>query len=154
MNRTIPLSYPIIFAIYTLSLVPIPRAGEPATFNPISHLVYCSDRPSCIHEIGHRVDEEMGWISQTPNFKAAVRIYLVVELAKPNRGALPVFVLDSALSVPNSDSNTMMELYANILEWCDGQPEKLPKILRPFYDDGLVEKYVSDLSVSHYYWLR
>lgn len=116
------------------------------SFNTITGLISCEDEASCIHEIGHKLDRDSDWQSQTPEFSAAVKTFILVELSKtpPDPMAqniiLKTGIFDDKVSYPTSP---LKEVYAYLFEWAGGEVENMPAVFRPFYDWVLAEKYIA-----------
>lgn len=150
----------------TFLVLPIPNIGDSGDFNSISGLWWCSDKPSCLHEIGHRLDWEVDWNSSNPEFKKIVSSYLTTELkGNPSPMAKNIMTFLVAEANQKGASGTALEimtyngiyafnpirftsaeLYASIFEWNGGKAENMPEVFRKFYDfqraDELIEKYV------------
>lgn len=116
-------------------LAPIPPSSQHAgAYNYTSHLMYCRTELACLHEIGHRLDQEAGYISQSPEFYKALQMYLYTEMRKPQLTEMPVDIMQ--LTYQGKDRNTPIkqEIYAYLFAWACGKAERLPEGLRSFYD--------------------
>lgn len=98
-----------------ITFIPIPLPWKDGVYNKVSGLYWCSYESVCIHEIGHKLDDEGGWISHSEEF------YLTVKSLSPNveKGFL---------------NRNMEEIYARIYEHAGGRPENMPEIFHQFYD--------------------
>jgi len=115
-------------------------------YNETLSIVRCKDEFWCWHEIGHLIDDEMGWISMSPDFGKATLTYAIYkikyeELDDISRSILStqgVFVYSSSYKAFGweSGSSPQQEVYANIYANVKGDINKIPEILRPFYDTG------------------
>lgn len=81
----------------------------------------------CRHEIGHKMDDDMGWPSLTDEFAIATQAHVIVQTR-------PLEVPDDVAFVislyPDRDPR---EIYAAIYASVDGHIERLPAALQPFY---------------------
>jgi hypothetical protein len=115
-------------------------------YNEPLGLIRCGDEFSCWHEVGHLVDDDMEWISKTPEFGKATLTYVVYkikyeELDDISRSILAtqgIFIYSSSYKAFGweAGSSPQQEVYANIYANVKGDISKLPEILRPFYDTG------------------
>ncbi len=110
------------FIVLALIFLPIPLRGETGLYNIYSGLIYCQPS-SCVHEVGHKMDDLGGWVSGSDEFKKVVS--------------------DMGLDLWNEK-----ETYAEIFELADGKEENMPEQLREFYDwelaEKLLEKYTDE----------
>lgn len=83
----------------------------------------------CRHEIGHKMDDDLGHPSQSPEFMIAVKAYTIVEL---NSGQVPS---DMAMLIHFYPDQTPVELYAAIYARADGDIWLIPESLRMFYSN-------------------
>lgn len=95
---------------YVSAPLPRPHALGYYTWNGT---IWCTTRAACIHEIGHKLDDEAGWISGQSAFVAAVREYTQAQIDTPGQAR---------------------ELYADFYAFTDGDPARMPVMFRPFYD--------------------
>jgi len=91
---------------------------------------WCTSHSSCVHEIGHYLDDMGGMVSQSEDFIEATK-----ELVE-------VFPGEES----NPYTNKTMELYAHIYEIADGNPLRLPSSLSQFYDWDLGKIYIDKLT--------
>lgn len=136
--KTMRLIIPVLVLAF-LSL-PIPPPGYQGGYNPISGLYSCSTRVSCIHEIGHKVDQESGWISHSKEFGFAVQVYVQVEYGltaiepgHPSSLARDLIVFPGVYTWNGYLSDTQTEIYAYILQKADGKEQGVPAAFRRFY---------------------
>jgi hypothetical protein len=95
-------------------------------YDPNFGLWWAVNEDICIHEIGHRLDQEGGWISDTNAWFWGVKNYKVSQL-----GIRSTFN-DWLFTYPFE----LKELYADILQYCHGHAECVPDELKQFYDFG------------------
>lgn len=116
----------------SLFLLPFPVRGEHGAYNSWSRLAWCDRQSACLHEIGHALDQQAGWASQTPEFAEAVQMYVIygIQAQEP----LPVYILAMTYTAPDRQEPTKAELYANLYAISEGDPAKLPASLRPFFN--------------------
>ncbi len=129
----------IAAALLTLSVLPISPYGNKGFYNFASNTLYCNDTYSCRHEIGHRMDDDLGHPSRSGDFAHAIQLYLYVELHKeivPDF-AMGILVYPPMMSHWNKRfpvlTSGQEELYADMYAWVDGEIEELPEIFREFY---------------------
>ena len=113
---------------------------------PIVRVVLCDSQSTCIHENGHKIDEEHNWISTTKEWKVAVDNYrhnLIYNEPPWEEFDLRFF------SFPGIGSDRIKcdwfqscfiggwggysELYADVWKWNSGKIENVPIELREFY---------------------
>lgn len=140
----------IMFAL----LAPVPTAQQHGTYNTVSHLAYCDDHNVCLHEIGHALDQQAGWISQSPEFQRALQMYLYVEMRKPKLTAMPAYILELTYRSGEGMDSVKMEIYAYLFQWSAGNPERMPEVMRSFYDWQTAQRLIHLLLPDQkIYWL-
>lgn len=117
----------IVLCLVSMTLVPLPMQGQNGTYNIISRVYWCADRAGCVHEIGHKLDQESGWPSRSQDFSDTVKTFILVESKQDQ----PSPLLYKMFSEPDF---SMIEMYARIFEWSDGKQENIPVVFRKFYD--------------------
>lgn len=111
--------------------------------NTMSFYVYdlgitnCTNEYSCLHESGHKLDDELGNISRSEAFANAVRLYILVH---DDELALKIVMFDGLINYSEQYysgterfSSPIQELYAEIYVWHDGNISKIPKEFQKFY---------------------
>lgn len=83
----------------------------------------------CRHEIGHKMDGDLGMPSLSTEFAIAFQSYVLVET---RLGHMPSDLAMTMVLYPERDSR---ELYATIYAKVEGDVSKLPESLRVFYSD-------------------
>lgn len=115
-----------LFICIFLLISPLPVPGMDGAYNKVSGFFWCKNQHACIHEIGHKLDDEDGWISHSDEFESAVELYAGYDI---ERGIL---------------NKNIEEIYARLFEHSGGVSENMPELLRPFYDwdraQELIEK--------------
>lgn len=141
MKRTWIIAVVIVIVLVT----PIVPAGSLGAYNSVSGLLVCSGTSNCMHEIGHKLDDEAGWISSSHEFKMAVQMYLYTSLRVESPNILSFRILDT---FGNRDIfySQGAETYALIFQEADGKQYNMPEIFRRFYNWNraveLIRKYV------------
>ena len=122
-----------------LAFLPIPMIGWTGAYNAWSGLIYCSDKNSCLHEIGHKLDHSNKWVSSSADFDVTVHQFIITEIKGDNPGYDVILLANYPFDL------NAAELYADIFLLYDGDEIKMPPELRQFYDwelaRTLVEKY-------------
>ncbi len=132
-------------------------------YNSITNTIYCTDRESCIHEIGHKVDDENGWISETFEWKYAVDWYRVKIYYYPEErdefSNQIMFFPGTGWSEKKTTNpfiksywtggwGGLTELYAEILTWADGKPQNMPEMFREFYDWNRINELMTQYNLE------
>lgn len=98
-------------------------------YNTWTNEITCTDH--CLHEIGHKLDDLSGWVSRTPEWRNAVPekdLLIFTELTPIGRFFIP------------TKNVQYTEMYAIYLERYNANFEIMPKQLRPFYDQDLLNQ--------------
>ena len=121
--------------------------GIDGYYSPDKGLIVCFNPGTCLHEIGHKVDDEKIWgigtyFSETKKWENTVDCY-IENLYMPNRYLKEIdhFILN----FPGINNNPYdkswgfpwgghLELYAEILRYSCSNPINMPGVLREFYD--------------------
>lgn len=98
--------------------VPIPRPGDNG-FYTWNGTIWCTTRPTCIHEVGHALDDRAGWISNSPAFIAAMERYTTMRTRFANGEPDPV---------------ALKELYAYLYQGAKGEKRNMPIPFQKFYN--------------------
>lgn len=81
----------------------------------------------CRHEIGHKMDDDLGMPSLSKEFAIAIRAHVLVETR-------PMEVPDDvAILIKLYPDRDPREIYAAIYSLVDGDVERLPAFIQPFY---------------------
>lgn len=131
----------LLLVILTLwFLLPIPLPGQAGIYNPVSGLLWCSSHDTCLHEVGHELDDEGGWVSHTEAFSQAVYLFVGSELIAHDVNSKSYNMAHAILKTPGVITwrgrwlDSQSEIYAIIFVYSDGKAENLPPVFRPFYD--------------------
>lgn len=130
------------------AVIPMPIPGKEGTYNKISGLIWCENERACVHEIGHKLDDEAGWISHSKEFSLTVSAFVWLELSEkdtPHPYVYKIMIFPGVFrNTPSFFTDDNAELYASLFEWSRGVSENMPELLRPFYDweraQELIEK--------------
>jgi hypothetical protein len=82
----------------------------------------------CRHEIGHKMDDDLGMPSLSEEFAIATQAHVIYKMTM-------LEVDDMAIFIQVYPDQTPRELYAAIYARVDGDITKLPKSLQRFYSD-------------------
>ncbi len=136
-------------------LVPLPVNNQDGAYNLTSRLAWCRTRPACLHEIGHALDQQAGWVSQSPEFYKALQMYLFSEIYMQGVTELPAGILEITYRGNGSSGPIKRELYAYLFQISEGNPERMPESLRGYFDWKAAETYLSRLSNTQtIYWMN
>lgn len=98
--------------------VPIPRPHMLGYYT-WNGTIWCTDHESCLHEVGHMLDDKAGWISASPEYLAVLEAYTPLDVRMPDG---------------QPDRTALMEFYAQAFEFTGGMPDRMPVQFRDFYD--------------------
>lgn len=115
-----------LLCVLAMALTPLPLTGQDGAYNTFSGLYWCANPVACLHEQGHKLDQQLGWPSQSEAFGDAVKVFILAESNKPS----PSLYLYKLFAMPEW---TKSEIYANLFAWSGGDREKMPEIFREFY---------------------
>ena len=106
---------------------------------PPTRTIICSDHSVCLHEIGHALDHRMGWVSKYQEWREAVIMYVGVHAVsglQPCDMGLQIILYpyQSYKESVFTRDLPLTELYANIYQWAEGDPDLVPEQFRAFYD--------------------
>ena len=146
----------VLFVLVLIAVcAPIPTAHQYGTYNTVSHLAWCKTYDYCLHEIGHALDQQAGWISQSAEFYRALQMYLYIELRQPQLDALPANILELTYRGGDGTYSIKLEIYAYLFQWAQGKPEYIPEALRGFYDWDDARRMISNINdTQHIYWMQ
>jgi len=131
--------------------------GVSGYYSPLKNLIVCFKPGDCIHEIGHKVDDEKMWgaptyFTETRKWKKAVDYY-IAEIYMPTTNSEGIE--NSIFNFPGINDNPYdeswgfawggyTELYAEILQYSCSNPENMPEIFRKFYNWKKIDKLEKD----------
>lgn len=144
---TLILIAPLLLWIF----LPIPLPSQGGVYNPVTGLIWCGSHDTCVHEVGHKLDDNSGWISHSPEFSEAVYLFVGSELIAHDTDSQSYKLANTILRLPGVISwrgrwlDSQSEIYATIFMYSGGARENMPEIFRPFYDwddaDRLLRKH-------------
>lgn len=137
----------VLLVVIVFLTIPLPSADVDGLYNPISRLIWCRTGSACLHEIGHRLDQEAGWASHSDEFGEAVKTYLLVEWSgnDPSELAKAIVNLPGVFGWGGYFGDRPAEMYATIFEFSDGCREAMPEIFRDFFDWERAEMLVRNM---------
>ena len=127
-------------------LLPVPMPGQGGGYNPNTEILWCNWHGACVHEVAHKLDDDGGWISHTPEFGEAVYVFTASELIAHDTESQRYKLAHKIMRMPGVISwagrwlDSQAEIYATIFQAADGKEENMPEIFRPFYDWDATEK--------------
>lgn len=132
------------------AVFPIPRPGYLGWYSPASRMIWCSDHSSCMHEVGHKLDDQAGWVSSSQAYIYQVEIYMIVSTSSAQDGSInpdksePFQVFALFYDRSNPDREKLKELYATMFEKADGREENMPPAFRQFYNWPLATRWIQE----------
>jgi len=152
MKKALPI---LVLAIIVLSLLPVPQDNQDGAYNLISQIAWCRTRTACLHEIGHALDQQAGWVSASPEFYKALQMYLYVEIYQQGITELPAGILEITYRGDGGSNPIKLEIYAYLFQQAQGNSANMPESLRKFYDWDAAERYLSELNQEQFvYWMN
>lgn len=139
----------ITLELWFLSTLPLPQKGLLGRYSHTTGWIWCTTRSSCIHEVGHKLDQRAGWISHSDDYIYAIEIYMLVQTGNSPDGSWdpelnePMHVFSAFFNRSTPNYVNLEELYASMLAEAGGKPDNMPPIFRPFYDWNAADRYVS-----------
>jgi len=104
----------------------------------------CNYFYGCRHEIGHKMDQDLGFPSESPEFGHALQMYMLVELKREAPSDLSVFLImypGVFAAYPGQGGGSLQnELYATVYTEANGDISLIPESLQPFYSKD--QKYL------------
>ena len=145
----------LIVVCLVLFLLPFPVNGQDGAYNLTSRLAWCRTRPACLHEVGHALDQQAGWVSQSDVFYKALQMYLYAEIYTRGITELPAGILEITYRGNGTSGPIKRELYAYLFQYAEGKAERMPESLRGFFDWDAADTYLNKLnSTQTLYWLN
>jgi hypothetical protein len=138
----------ILFISLIILVSPFRKDGG---YNTFSKLVYCQQKWSCIHEIGHALDDKHGWISQSKEFSEALEVYILAGSIIGDE--LSIRILQATYTAPDGYQNTKMEIYAFLYQYSNGDSKNLPEIFRKFFDWNEGRNYLNQIEEKRILYL-
>ena len=145
------------FAVSVLISLAVTIAGllwamswlNPGMYNAQFEIIKCDNREACLHEVGHKTDHHLGWVSRTEKFHHDIDVYRLGIWEYPqfrDEMSLKFNTFPGLGSIYIKSYNPLestywsqgwggySELYASIVSWYDGKKERCPAALRDYYD--------------------
>ena len=144
-----------LLLIFATFLLPLPENNQDGAYNLTSRLAWCRTQAACIHEIGHALDQQAGWVSQSPEFYKALQMFLYVEIYQKGVTELPAGILEITYRGNGTSGPIKRELYAYLFQVAEGDPERMPASLRGFFDWDAAKEYLTMLNNDQtIYWMK
>lgn len=136
---------------------------NPGFYDGVNDRIFCTNRKSCLHEIGHKLDAHSGYISKTEEYRHSVDVYRAIVwnysqyrdefslniYEYPGLGSMVWQSNNPAdISFWNGGWGGYGEFYAEVIVWSDGKPEKCSVFLRDFYDWEFIRLEMEKLGYS------
>jgi len=132
-------------------------------YTPSLSFIYCTSDWGCRHELGHKIDHDMGDVSKSDEYGKAVSLYLFYQLKYDDPNKFTSLIMRQTGMFYYSDSykqfgieagsSPQQELYATMYAEVKGDISKLPEIFRSFYsNDVKYEKMYDYLVVNQIYF--
>lgn len=145
-----------IVPVLLVVLLPIPPKGG-SVYNKMSGSLYCVSDGGCRHEIGHKMDDDLGQPSHLAEFGNAVMIHLLYA-AKFGADDAARLILTQPGMLAYSDTFTIWgarrftspqsELYANLYELSNGDVSVLPGVFQQFFSKDTEYTQLHDCLMS------
>ena len=151
MKKWMKIVLLIVFMIVVmLGCTPAPQQPTPQSvddlpgdvagyYRPSTGAIVCFDKAVCLHEIGHKVDHEIGWYSDSEEWEDKATYWkdnLFVSTGNPDHPIDRIRYFPGLWDNPSAEGGWggYRELYADILSKSQGLPEGMPEIFRDCYD--------------------
>lgn len=144
------MNKPLLFVfVAVVILIPFPPQTVGGIYFPPTREILCRYESVCLHEIGHAIDHQSGWVSRTQAWKDALIIYIAVQTSlPPTTDTMRMNIITYAYNGYDPQRwfgvNPMVEIYAEIFMWAQGNKENVPPSLQGFYDWELAEKLIEE----------
>jgi hypothetical protein len=150
----------LIFVLYIQFLA----TKDVGHYNYITGEIVCHSRETCLHEVAHKLDHSQGWISKTNKYQHSIDVYRAMIWFYPdtrNEKALIIYNYPGLGSNYWQDTNPIhttfwmggwggyTELFADIVLWSDGNPDKCIPELRDWYDWNFINSEMEKLEVEN-----
>lgn len=145
LSMRLPYKLMALVALVALaySALPFPRPGDSGYYTWAGY-IWCTDHASCVHEVGHMLDDRAGWVSQSAAFRNEIATYFMVSFM-PSPEAPAEFNVFTQLANPNAlSSSELKEFYANLLEDADGDPAEMAPGFRSYYNWSLAARLIRE----------
>jgi hypothetical protein len=119
-------------------------------YNYFTGFIYCQTKETCLHEVAHKYDDESKMISESVKWIQAVDDYRMTQFYMPQehkvKQAFGIMFFPGVGSPRLPEHNIFAitfwqggwggytELYATIVQFSGGDVNKIPLILRDYYD--------------------
>lgn len=145
--------------LWLLAGCALPLRGS--SYNKDTKEITCYGQEACLHEIGHAIDDQSKWISESARFKNAVATYREIVWQSPeqrNNFSQQIYnfpCLDSPCRPEYNPVNEgfwtggwggYKELYASIFAWAGGNIETIPPTFQEFYQVKTVNKVINNFN--------
>lgn len=117
-------------------------------YTPGIGMIVCSSHRSCVHEVGHKLDDQAGWISRSPEYRNEIQVYMIVATSRASDGSInpdkskPFQVFAFFMNPGEPDYNRLREFYATMFEQAGGQQQNMPPSFQRFYNWPLAQQYL------------
>ena len=143
------LRYLLSVFVALVILIPFPPPTMGGMYFPLTGDIICRYKSVCLHEIGHAIDHQSGWVSKTQKWKDALIIYIAVQSSMtPTTDTMRMNIITYAYNGYDPQKwfgvNPMVEIYAEIFMWAQGKQENVPQSLQGFYDWELAGKLIKE----------
>ncbi len=154
------LLVPILLFVF-MNVFPFIDPGQRGYYNTEFGYIVCHDHSQCLEEIGHKLDQSMGWVSQSDAYRLEVKRFIESNASVPVTARHPFYEAMRAFPgilsplKKNCDPTSYcfwtagwggtLELYPHMFMMSDGKPENMPSGFLKFYNwdeaKRLLEKY-------------
>lgn len=133
-----------LLLVSSFTLLPLPFDSDRGEYNTWTGMIWCTDHAACVHEVGHKLDQQAGWVSGSREYSYAIQLYMGAQLgaAADPANTLTYRVFDTFFVHP--DPGRLRELYALMFEKADGIAARMPVDFQQFYDWKLARQLLQE----------
>jgi hypothetical protein len=129
-----------------------------ATYNYLTGEIQCNTRTLCLHEVAHKYDQSIGFVSLTKKYQHGIDVYRMMIWEYPqsrDKFSFDIYNYPGLGSIKWMNTNPFTrswsaysELFADIVQWSDGDPNKCPETLRAWYDWNYIDREMEGLGYA------
>ena len=125
----------IVSLLFVYSVIFVPSKSS---YSPLLGILDCNNLShlgGCRHEIGHKMDHDLGVISESYEFGNALQQYMLSEMGKSQPSYFAKFLITypGVYAYTHQNVSTQQELYAGLYAFVRGDISKMPVEFQKFY---------------------